>query len=1051
MESESTIAPLPPVPPPPPVPDGANGSLQRVRSTNGRTTGPTRRSTRGQWTPEEDEILCKAVQRFKGKNWKKIAECFKDRTDVQCLHRWQKVLNPELVKGPWSKEEDETIIQLVDKFGPKKWSTIAQHLQGRIGKQCRERWHNHLNPAINKEAWTQDEELILIHAHQIYGNKWAELTKLLPGRTDNAIKNHWNSSVKKKLDSYIASGLLARFKGFPMPSSSFRVQQNSGDDSVHKDVTEGEEISECSQGSPLVGCSQTASDISNAVCHTKEEFLLTEESDHGKEPSASPAASCSEQYCTSLEDITFSIPEIHPEIPCDFACSSDYLEENFPQDPGTSTTSECHFDGHDLAIISSLALPPQSSGSAENCIGVDVNHEIAFGPTPTQTSFGGITSACVYSISEAEAGGCPSFGIHTEFQEITDLGRYKDTSYLQSSSFQISETDKTVALESQNFSNSDMVGTSHCKKLSIPSELPAANGSSMCSSKLNQLDNCLAGPQGQEFFASGQDEFIYFVSSNYPCDDHIDVTDLTEQPDMIKESSKLVPVNTFGSGPSESQQIRPSVGESPAMLIEEQESGSLCYEPPRFPSFDIPFFSCDLAQSGMDVQQEYSPLGIRQLMMSSVSSLTPLWDSPSSDGSPDAVLRSAAKTFTCTPSILKKRHRDLLSPLSPFSERQIDKKVGSDVSQVLVCTSSLTKEFSRLDVMFEEPDTHRESLLPPSNDQTSDNGASIEDKENVCPDFQGSREERRNSVDVSDGKISEKELTSDDILHLNKEETVNFDAKKMVIINAATETQWHRRVLVERKVNNVQLYSPGEETITEDRDSQSNDKPSEDHQTLEAAYKQGTNLESVSGNPRSAVISPTSSGRKKHHNFSMVSSVPFIPSMTSAITESLTNEVGIENLNIFGETPFKQSIESPSAWKSPWFFNSLMPGSRFDTDLTIEDIGIFMSPLERSYDAIGLMKQINEQSADAYADAREVLANDTPESILKGRCLESHYLKRENNHLVPENQQGGGSLHLASNVSTERRTLDFSECGTPGKTKMMAEENPTTTVPQAEA
>ncbi|TYJ25136.1 hypothetical protein E1A91_A07G028400v1 [Gossypium mustelinum] len=119
----------------PSISDGA----QRMRAFHGRTSGPTRRSTKGQWTPEEDEILRKAVQQFKGKNWKKIAECFKDRTDVQCLHRWQKVLNPELVKGPWSKEEDELIIELVNKFGPKKWSTIAQHLPGRIGKQCRER------------------------------------------------------------------------------------------------------------------------------------------------------------------------------------------------------------------------------------------------------------------------------------------------------------------------------------------------------------------------------------------------------------------------------------------------------------------------------------------------------------------------------------------------------------------------------------------------------------------------------------------------------------------------------------------------------------------------------------------------------------------------------------------------------------------------------------------------------------------------------------------------------------------------------------------------
>lgn len=60
------------------------------------------------------------------KNWKKIASYFEDRTDVQCLHRWQKVLNPNLVKGPWTKEEDEIVMQLVLKHGPKNWSTLAK-------------------------------------------------------------------------------------------------------------------------------------------------------------------------------------------------------------------------------------------------------------------------------------------------------------------------------------------------------------------------------------------------------------------------------------------------------------------------------------------------------------------------------------------------------------------------------------------------------------------------------------------------------------------------------------------------------------------------------------------------------------------------------------------------------------------------------------------------------------------------------------------------------------------------------------------------------------
>jgi hypothetical protein len=83
--------------------------------------GPTKYqdgSTKGHWTIVEDLQLFDAVSLNNGKNWKKIAESLPGRTDVQCLHRWQKVLNPQLVKGPWTDEEDNKVLKLVLDKGP---------------------------------------------------------------------------------------------------------------------------------------------------------------------------------------------------------------------------------------------------------------------------------------------------------------------------------------------------------------------------------------------------------------------------------------------------------------------------------------------------------------------------------------------------------------------------------------------------------------------------------------------------------------------------------------------------------------------------------------------------------------------------------------------------------------------------------------------------------------------------------------------------------------------------------------------------------------------
>jgi len=166
------------------------------------TRGVTMKKHSRRWTKREDEKLKAAVTALGANNWRAVEHWLAghDRTADQCQRRWQSVLREGLVKGAFTEEEDDIIVQSMLEGGL-TWMQIAGRIPGRIGKQCRERWTNHLDPNLKKGGWTQEEDMIMVEAQKRWGNAWTKIAELLPGRAENAVKNRWNSAFRRNNSS----------------------------------------------------------------------------------------------------------------------------------------------------------------------------------------------------------------------------------------------------------------------------------------------------------------------------------------------------------------------------------------------------------------------------------------------------------------------------------------------------------------------------------------------------------------------------------------------------------------------------------------------------------------------------------------------------------------------------------------------------------------------------------------------------------------------------------------------------------------------------------